>query len=484
MADDDPNDNSVGTTRRRRFLELAGAAALTTGGLAGCIGTESSDGGDGGGGDGGDGGDGSDGGDGGNGSGATETATEGGDGGGATETATGTPSGPDSVLVGQPAAITGRWDFLQVSATQATDLAAQEINDAGGPLGAEFNVQRRDTAVDPQQARQVIRQFVNSDGVDAVTGLFSSEVVPLWDFLQEQQVPVVTPWPGTRFLDTRGGDKSTPGDLSDDEWVWRTVIGDTVDTAGGARAAIDEGFETMGILNGTSAGETGYADAFQTAYENLGGTVATRVEVPEGESSYQSQIDRLFGADFDAWLLALTLEDATVAVRNWRQGGYGGGLVLESGLLAPDLISAVGEQAEGALAAAGTTQGPGFSDFEPKFQEAGDGELHTWAVSAYDSINILALAMHRAGEASHEAVQRNIGPVARGDGTAVQTFAEGKEALDAGEEINYQGALTNADFTQHGNVWGDVRVAEVTPDGFETRSVIEASTLRESIDIY
>lgn len=481
MADDDPNDNSVGTTRRRRFLELAGAAALTTGGLAGCIGTESSDGGDGGGGDGGDG---SDGGDGGNGSGATETATEGGDGGGATETATGTPSGPDSVLVGQPAAITGRWDFLQVSATQATDLAAQEINDAGGPLGAEFNVQRRDTAVDPQQARQVIRQFVNSDGVDAVSGLFSSEVVPLWDFLQEQQVPVVTPWPGTRFLDTRGGDKSTPGDLSDDEWVWRTVIGDTVDTAGGARAAIDEGFETMGILNGTSAGETGYADAFQTAYENLGGTVATRVEVPEGESSYQSQIDRLFGADFDAWLLALTLEDATVAVRNWRQGGYGGGLVLESGLLAPDLISAVGEQAEGALAAAGTTQGPGFSDFEPKFQEAGDGELHTWAVSAYDSINILALAMHRAGEASHEAVQRNIGPVARGDGTAVQTFAEGKEALDAGEEINYQGALTNADFTQHGNVWGDVRVAEVTPDGFETRSVIEASTLRESIDIY
>jgi ABC-type branched-subunit amino acid transport system substrate-binding protein len=478
MADDDPNDNSVGTTRRRRFLELAGAAALTTGGLAGCIGTESSDG------DGGDGGDGSDGSDGGNGSGATETATEGGDGGGATETATGTPSGPDSVLVGQPAAITGRWDFLQVSATQATDLAAQEINDAGGPLGAEFNVQRRDTAVDPQQARQVIRQFVNSDGVDAVSGLFSSEVVPLWDFLQEQQVPVVTPWPGTRFLDTRGGDKSTPGDLSDDEWVWRTVIGDTVDTAGGARAAIDEGFETMGILNGTSAGETGYADAFQTAYENLGGTVATRVEVPEGESSYQSQIDRLFGADFDAWLLALTLEDATVAVRNWRQGGYGGGLVLESGLLAPDLISAVGEQAEGALAAAGTTQGPGFSDFEPKFQEAGDGELHTWAVSAYDSINILALAMHRAGEASHEAVQRNIGPVARGDGTAVQTFAEGKEALDAGEEINYQGALTNADFTQHGNVWGDVRVAEVTPDGFETRSVIEASTLRESIDIY
>jgi ABC-type branched-subunit amino acid transport system substrate-binding protein len=474
MTDGDPNTRHGETTRRRRFLKLAGAGALTTSGLAGCIGSETSDGGDGGDGSDGDGG-GGDGGDGG----TTPTETEAG-----TETGTATPSGPESVLVGQPAAITGRWDFLQVSVTQAADLAVREINEAGGPLGAEFNLRRRDTAVDPQQARQVLRQFINSDGVDVLNGLFSSEIVPLWDFLQEQQVPLVTPWPGSRYLDSRGGDKNTPGDLSDDEWVWRTVIGDTVDTAGAARAAIDEGFETIGILNGTSAGETGYADAFQRAYESLGGTVATRVEVPEGQSSYQSQIDRLFGTDFDAWLLALTLEDATVAVQNWRQGDYGGGLILESGLLTPDLIDAIGEQAEGALAAAGTTQGPGFDAFEPKFKEAGDGELHTWAASSYDSVNVIALAMHRAGEVSHEAVERNIGPVSRGDGTTVQTFAEGKEVLDSGEEINYQGALTNADFTQHGNVWGDVRVAEVTPDGFETRSVIEANTLKESIDLY
>lgn len=451
--------------RRRRFLQLAGMSALATAGLAGCIGTDTGDGGDDGGADGG-----SDGDDGNNGEGAT--------------TDTDTPTGPDSVLVGQPAAITGRWDFLQTSVSQSADLAAREINEAGGPLDAEFNLNRRDTSVDPQQAREVVRQFINSDDVDVINGLFSSEVVPLWDFLQEQQVPVITPWPGTRFLDTRGGDKRTPDDLSDDEWVWRTVIGDTVDTAGSAQAAIDEGFMTVGILNGTSAGETGYADAFQEAYESIGGTVSNRIEVPEGETSYESQINRLFQAEFDAWVLALTLEDATVAIKNWNQGGYGRNLILESGLFTPDLINAVGDQADGALAAAGKTQGPGYEQFKPKFQNAGDGELHTWAVSSYDSLNIIALAMHRAGEASHEAIERNVGPVARGDGTTVTTFAEGKEALDNGEEINYQGALTNGNFTQHGNVWGDVEVAEVTPDGFETRSVVEASRLQERIDLY
>jgi ABC-type branched-subunit amino acid transport system substrate-binding protein len=453
MGNNNASQRGASATRRRRFMKLVGAGALTAG-FAGCVGSEN------GGGDG-----------------------DGSDTGGA---ATGTQAGPapESVLVGQPAAVTGRWDFLQVSVSQAADLAVREINEAGGPLDAEFNLNTRDTAVDPQNARQVVRQFINSDNVDAINGLFSSEIVPLWDFLQEQQVPVVTPWPGSRYLDTRGGDKNTPQDLSDDEWVWRTVGGDTVSTAGAALAAIDEGYETMGILNGNSAGETGYADAFQEALESLGGTVSRRVQVPEGEASYQSQIDRLFQADFDAWLVALTLEDATVAIQNWSQGGYGRDIMLESGLATPKLIESAGEQAAGALTAAGATQGPNLEQFKPKYNEAGDNELVTWGTASYDSLNVLALAMHRAGEVSHEAIQRNIGPVARGGGTTVSTFAEGKEVLNSGDEINYQGALSNCDFTEHGNVWTSVEVSEVTPGGLETRSTIEANTLKERIDLY
>lgn len=471
MTGTDSNQERNSRTRRRRFLKLAGAGALTAG-LAGCLGSDDGSDGNGGGGNGG----------GGNGGGGNDGS--GGNGGGGGTTQTQGQSGPDSVTVGQPAAVTGRWDFLQVGVSQAADLAVSEINEAGGPLDAEFNLIRRDTSVDPQNARQVVRQLVNSDDVAAINGLFSSEIVPLWDFLQEQQVPIVTPWPGTRFLDTRGGDKNTPQDLSDDEWVWRTVGGDTVTTAGSALAAIDQGYETMGILNGNSAGETGYADSFQQAYESLDGTVANRVSVPEGQSSYQSQINRLFEADFDAWLVALTLEDATVAIQNWSQGGYGRDLILESGLATPKLIENVGEQAAGALVAAGATQGPSYDEFQPKYNEFGDEELITWSLSSYDSLNILALAIHRAGEVSHDAIQRNIGPVARGGGTKVSTFAEGKEVLDSGEEVDYQGALSNDEFTEHGNVWTAVEVSEATSSGFESRSVIEASTLQERIDLY
>ncbi|AUV82041.1 ABC transporter substrate-binding protein [Salinigranum rubrum] len=453
---------------RRRFLKLTGASAMLATSLAGCAGTE--------------------------GGGSTATATDAPSGGGATQTesggggqtSTGTPtsSGPERVVFGQPAGISGKWDFLQPAVSQASELATQQINDAGGPLDAEFELLRRDTAVNPQQARQVVRQLVNNDRVPAINGLFSSEIVPLWDFIQELEVPIISPWPGSTFLDTRGGDRGTPEDLSDDEWLWRTVIGDTVHTAGAAKAMIDNDFTTLGVLNGTSAGERSWSDSFIAAFEDLGGTVAQRVEVSEGQSSYQSSLDRLFQTDFDAWALAVALTDATTVIRDWSNAGYGRQLLLEDGLMDADLIEAVGEQAEGAWIAAGSTQGPNYDSFLPAFQELGDADVHTWGVASYDATNVLALATHRAGEATPEAIEQSIGPVTREGGTAVSNFAEGKEALDAGEEINYEGAVTPVDFTEFGNVWGNVGVSTVTPDGFEEEFTVEADTLKESIADY
>lgn len=438
---------------RREFLKLTGVGAIATTGLAGCVGTE-------------------------DGASPTPSPTA------ATAAGSPTPASPESVLIGQPGALTGKWDFLQPAVTQASELAANEINEAGGPLGATFNVKQRDTAVNPQQARSVVRQFINNDDAAVINGLFSSEIVPLWDFLQEQQVPVVTPWPGTRFLDTRGGDKDTPDDTSDDGWVWRTVIGDTVHTAGAAKAMVDGGFDRMGLMNGTTAGERGWADAFIEAYSNLGGTIAKRVEVTPGQSSYQSSLDVLFQADFDAWALAFALEDATTVIRNWSNAEYGGQLLLEDGLLSEDLIAAVGQQAEGAWIAAGSTRGPNYGSFESKFKQAGDADIHTWGVASYDATNVIALAIHRAGEVSHDAIERNIGAVAREGGTTVSTFPDGKAALDNGEEINYEGAVTTVDFTPFGNVWGDVGVQQVTPDGFQEKDTIGADELKETIESY
>lgn len=449
-----PNDRE---TSRRRFLGGAGAAGVA--GLAGCIGF---------------------------GDGGSEESTGTGEPGGGTNDTAGTtvggsPSATDRIVFGQPAALTGSFDFLQPGVSQAADAAVSHINEAGGVLGAELEVVRRDTGVSPQEARTVMTQLVENDNAAAITGLFSSEINPLWEFIQEQETPVVTPWPGSTFLDTRGGDKGTPSDLGDDEWVWRTVVGDTVHTTGNASYAAEQGYETIGVVNGTTEGERSYVEGFVSAFENDGGSVAERVEVSLGESSYQSALERLFGADFEAFLVSMPQESAITLLSDWADGGYGGQPILSDTLAQQAVIDQVGSELEGAWAAVPGRSGPTYETFAEIYRQAGDAEINGWTPASWDSIQVTALAAQRAGDISPAAIERNLGPVSRSGGTEVSTFAEGKEALANGEEIDYQGAATPVNFTQHGNVFGSVSINTARDGEFVQTAEVPASQVRDSI---
>lgn len=388
----------------------------------------------------------------------------------------------DAIALGQPASLSGQWDFLQPGVSQATDAAVAHINEAGGPLDAELEVIRRDTAVDPQEARTVTSQLIENDGVSAIIGLYSSEINPLWDFLREFEVPIVTPWPGSTFLDTRGGDKGTPEDLSDDEWIWRTVVGDTVHTSGSAVYALENDLETLGVLNGTTEGERSYVEGFLSVYEDNGGTVAERVEVDIEQSSYQSALSRLFDADFDAFLVSMPQESAITALNDWSDGGYGRQPILSDPLAQQTVVDEVGSDIHGAWAGSPGQSGPNYDTFEEIYAEQdGDAEINAWTPPAWDATIVTALAIQRGGEATPEAIQRNIGPVSREGGTEVSTFAEGKEALENGEEISYQGAATPVNFTQHGNVFGSVSISIAGENGFEVTNEVPADDIREFV---
>ncbi|MFC3477177.1 ABC transporter substrate-binding protein [Halobacterium litoreum] len=390
-------------------------------------------------------------------------------------------SGGD-IVIGQPAAQTGQWDFLQPGVTAATDVAIQHINDAGGPLDREIDLQRRDTAVNPNEARTVVTQLIENDDAVALLGLFSSEINPLFEFLQEQETPVVTPWPGSNFLDTRGGDKGTPDDLSDDGWVWRTVISDTVHTAGAALRALDQDHETVGVINGNTEGARSWADGFINAYESNGGTIAERVEVSQGAASYQSALDRLFGNDFSAFAVSLPLEDAITMMSDWADGNYGSQPILSDPLAQQDLVDQVGDPLNGAWAASPGESGPNYDAFESAYNDAGkEATINAWTPPAWDATMVTALAIERAGEATAEAVEQNLGPVSRGPGTEVATFQEGKEALNNGDEINYQGAATDVTFTDFGNVVGSVVINQVQDGEFTQVETISAEELRQFV---
>jgi len=115
--------------------------------------------------------------------------------------------------------------------------------------------------------------------------------------------------------------------------------------------------------------------------------------------------------------------------------------------------------------------------------------LPQFTPAAYDSTVIPMLALHRSGEtgsisAIREAIQRNVQAVSNPPGKQVTSFKEGKEALDNGEEINYEGGATNCNFTAHGNVLAPVALFQLTPEALENQEVISTELLNEFVDDY
>ena len=391
----------------------------------------------------------------------------------------GDDSDGDTIVFGEPTMETSQFGFIMAGTNQSIDLAIEEINESGGLLGSTVEVSRRETGSDPTEFREVFEQFVNNDDAVGIIRATSAELTPNLEFVAERETPLITNGAGTTALDDYGGDSGTPEDMSDDEWVWRTIASDSVSTAGGAKYMYEQGNERMAILAGNSQGERSWANSFEAAYENLGGEIVSRLEVQNGKNSYQSELSRLFEADFDAWGLSLKRDDATTLVREWNNAGYGGQMIAESGIRSDEFVDAVGEQAEGALIAFTATSGPNYGEFEEKYREFGDAELHQWALAGYDAMTVAALAAQQGGDASPEAIQQNLASVSKPPGTAVSSFPEGKEALENDEEINYEGVLTPTDFTDDGNVVGDVRVAQLTPDGFEDEALVSADEIRD-----
>ena len=402
----------------------------------------------------------------------------------------------ETITFGQPAAYSGQWSHLQPGVTRATDLALAEIEAAGGLLDSEVDVHRLDTAGDPEETPTVVEHLIEDEGAPVLLGLFGNEIVANLDQLQDRGVPVVSPWAATPDLDAEGGDGGAPENLDEAGWIWRTVVSDTVHVAGAAAGLLAEGAETLGVLYTETPLPELWVETFVEAFENGGGTLIALTELEPGSETFIPELTAVYDAAPDAVTMSAPPVEGVTLVEDWADVGFGGQPLLDDLLRTEAFFEAVGTAATGTRFATATGTGPAYARFEEGFLDPDFGEevrnrdLHPWAAAAYDATVLAALAIHRAGEATPEAIQRNLGPVSRPGGTTVETFEDGKAALEDGEEIHYVGAASPADFTPAGNVLGEVRIDEVTVGAalegdlgaFEEMGRVEAEVVEAVLD--
>jgi len=211
----------------------------------------------------------------------------------------------------------------------------------------------------------------------------------------------------------------------------------------------------------------GAADAFDG--ENLG-----LVPYSSQTTDYTSTLDELFSGDPDAVGFVGYPESGRSILQTWSDGGYGGEWVLSEGLNSPDFFGAIPDITEGMYV---SSPDPEETEGASAFTEALGHEPRVFSPHSYDALFLMALAVHKGGEASGTAIAENIRSVSRGSGPTftVGEFGDAIDAIDNGDDINYQGASSPVDLNENLEPLNRFAILQVSGGSTETLQQIPRS---------
>ena len=356
----------------------------------------------------------------------------------------------DGVLkLGGVLPLTGALSFLSPPEIAGVDLAIKDINDAGGVLGqpVEWSLEDSSDGDSPAVAKASATKLLGA-GVDAIIGAAASGVTRnIIDQITKANTVQISM-------------SNTAPDLSewaDGGYYFRTAPSDLLQGGVVGNQIVSDGNENVGIIYQQTAYGEGLEAKAKSVIEEAGATVVASEAFPEGESNFDTIVDKVVAAGADSVLLISYDEVKKIVPALQKKSFPGDKIYLVDGNLANFSDQAWKDYIVGAQ---GTLPG-GETDADFK-QRAADlymenygKELTEFAYLAesYDAVILLALAAEQAKNDSGEAIMNNMISVSTG-GEKVTDFAAGLAAIKAGKDVDYDGYSGPIEFDENGDPTG------------------------------
>ena len=125
--------------------------------------------------------------------------------------------------------------------------------------------------------------------------------------------------------------------------------------------------------------------------------------------------------------------------------------------------------------AASDWQDPSYLAFKGAYESTGHDPAAPYAAHGYDATFLMALAIEKAGSADRAKISAALREVAGPPGAVIRPgeWAQAKELIAKGEDINYEGAVGNNDFDEKGEVTAIFSVNKVGDDGKWTGTLLK-----------
>jgi len=294
--------------------------------------------------------------------------------------------------------ITGAVAENGIDMENAAKLAVAEINAAGGVLGYEIVTTTGDDGCDPAMATAAASKLVSEEVIGVVGGYCSGATLPTLKIYGDAGIPIIL-----------AASNSTA--LIDENPGWAFLINSTGDMQ--AENAVMQ-FENVKVQTTAQWTAKGYEVV-------MDGTVNP------GEQDFSSLVTTIVQTNPGGIYWTGYHAEGGLLVRQLREAGYEGVLMVADGTSDPAFIEIAGEYGEGVFLTA-----PPFADLTPTAQGFADQYRATYnrnpgayAGLTYDAVNLLVDAIELTGSFDGAALRDTLAATADWPGiSGVVTFTD------------------------------------------------------------
>lgn len=303
------------------------------------------------------------------------------------------PATTDSeILVGEYGSMTGDTATFGQSTHKGIQLAADELNAAGGLFGKKVRILLEDDQGQPNQATTAVLKLIERDQVVAVLGeVKSSCSIAAAPICQKYKIPMISP-SSTNPEVTRKGD-----------YIFRACFIDPFQGDVMARFAFNTlKARKVAVLTDKSADySVGLAHFFKEKFTQLGGKIVADESYQAKDKEFKPQLTNIRAAHPDAIFVPGYYTECTLIALQARELGIQVPLLGGDGWDSDATLKNGGKAVEGCFFSNHYHQDdprPEVQNFIERFKQRNNGEVpDAMAVTGYDAANILFDAMRRAG---------------------------------------------------------------------------------------
>jgi branched-chain amino acid transport system substrate-binding protein len=324
----------------------------------------------------------------------------------------GSAASDTTVVIGAPYPLSGTWAQNGINSLEGMQLAADQINAAGGLTGlngAKIKIVSADTSSDnPGQARSVTEQLISNDHAVALVGSYlSSLTLATVVAANRDHVPLIT--------------QSFVSQLTSSGYKYIFQIPPTAGALGNATVvdlvkvmkSSGQTVTTVTNINGNDASSVSQGAGFVAAAKANGLSVVGDVHYPDGLSSATAIVNKVLGEHPQAIGLAGALPDVALIIKGLRQAGVTAPIISEGGggALTNQFSTTLGQYAQGMLSVSAWNWDlpyPGIAAAEAAYKAKYHQDMPQETGESWVAVNQIAQAINNTHSADPVTIRNQL----------------------------------------------------------------------------